>query len=77
MGLAIEKIFDSSKITIRVENGFNEAGKAVYRNLGFSGLRADCSIEDLYTLAEAIKGILANNTAEYLLTEISQIVNVD
>ncbi|MNI58210.1 hypothetical protein D3C73_1133120 [compost metagenome] len=77
MNLAIQKILDTSKITIKVENGFNDAGKAIYRNLGFSGLRADCSVEDLYTLAEAIKGILANNTAEYLLTEISQIVDVD
>ena len=75
--MAIEKILDSSKITIKVENGFNDAGKALYRNLGFSGLRADCSVEDIYSLAEAIKGILANNTAEYLLTEISKIVNID
>jgi hypothetical protein len=35
--------------------------------LGSSSYRAK-----VYNLAEAIKGILANNTADFLLTEISK-----
>lgn len=75
--MAIDKQKTSSQLTIEVEGGANEVGKTVYKKLRFSGLSADCSVDDLYELAEAIKGLLANDTKDFLLTDVFKLVKIN
>jgi len=72
--MAINKQIDSASLVIEIQNGVDKAGDAIYKNKTFSGVRTDVNIEDAYAVAESIKGVLAADTRNYSLNEISNLV---
>ncbi|WP_238902921.1 DUF1659 domain-containing protein [Clostridium sp. YIM B02506] len=75
--MSVEKVATSSQFTVEVENGVNKAGEKIYKKLNFSGLRPDYNVDALYELAEAIRGILSNDTRDALVFDVSKIVKKD
>lgn len=74
--MSVVKTINSTSLSIEVENGTNSSNEVVYKKFNFHGLRTDSSIEDIYAVATAIKNLLANNTKDCLITEVSKIEEV-
>ena len=74
--MAVNKVLNSISLTIEVENGVNGVGEIVYRKKNFSGVKLDADPQNVFDVAEAIKGILSGPTGGYYLNETSKIANV-
>ncbi|NAS18370.1 DUF1659 domain-containing protein [Clostridium butyricum] len=48
---------------------------AIYANKTFTGLKTDAAPENIYAVAEAIKGVLGSKTRDYFINESSSLVN--
>jgi hypothetical protein len=74
--MAVSKVLSSTSLAIEVENGVNGSGKVVYKKKNFSGVKINAAPENVFDVAEAIKGVLSNPARDYLLNETSKISNV-
>ncbi|WP_212904973.1 DUF1659 domain-containing protein [Clostridium polyendosporum] len=73
--MAISKVLNSVSLSIEVENRTNKTGAKVYRKKNFSGVKIDAAPQNVFDVAEAIKGVLSNSTRDYYLNETSKLVN--
>ena len=73
--MAITKAIENVSLSIETQSGVDKAGDPIFIKKSFSGLRCDAAIENVYEVAEAIKGILEANTRCYLLNETSTLIN--
>lgn len=73
MAVSLEK--KSTSLVIEVQNGVDLAGDAVFTTKTFSNIKNDADPTDVYEVAQAIKGIMAENTRDTLLSVTSTINN--
>lgn len=73
--MAVTKTIHSTSFSIEVEKGKDKAGDPIYTNKTFTGLKTDAAPENVYAVAEAIKGVLSASTRNYFINESSSIAN--
>jgi len=73
--MAVTKTIDSTSFSIEVQTGTDKAGDEIYSKKTFSGLKKDATPENVYAVAEAIKGVLGPKTRDYFINESSSLVN--
>ena len=73
--MAITKDFDKSSLSIEVEAGTTTSGSTIYRKKSFSGLTQEATPENIFAVAEAIRGILKNPTRYYFINDVSLLNN--
>jgi hypothetical protein len=73
--MAVTKTIDSLSLSIEVQKGVDKAGDAIYTKKAFSGMRTDASPENIYAVADAIKGVLEAKTRDYFINESSSLAN--
>jgi hypothetical protein len=59
---------DSARMTLRIQTGTDEYGKAILRSLGFSGIAPSAAAADTLAVAQSLGGLL-----EYSVTEIQKV----
>ena len=74
--MAVNKTIENSSLSIEIQNGVDKSGDPTFTKKSFSNLRTDANIEDVYAVANAIKGILSASTRSYLLNESSTLAQV-
>ncbi|WP_077831590.1 DUF1659 domain-containing protein, partial [Clostridium beijerinckii] len=47
----------------------------IYTKKTFSGIKTDATPENVYAIADAIKGVLEANTRDYFINESSSLAN--
>ena len=73
--MAITKDFARSSLIIEVEAGTNSHGSTIYKKKSFAGVKEEATPEDIYAVAEAIKGVMKNPTKDYLINDLSVLTN--
>lgn len=73
MAVSLEKKLTS--LAIEVQNGVDKAGNAIFTTKTFSNIKNDADPAKVYEVAQAIKGIMADNTGDSLLNVTSTIKN--
>ncbi len=73
--MAISKRVQLASLTIEVKNGEDKAGDPTYSKKSFSNVRTDVKVENAYAVAEAIKGVLSEDTRFPFLNESSLLLN--
>ena len=73
--MAVTKTIASTSFSIEVQSGLDKAGVPIYSKKSFSGLKADATPENIYAVAEAIKGVLGAKTRDYFINESSALAN--
>lgn len=69
--MAVNKQVETVSLSIEIQNGLDKAGDPTYSKKTFSNVRIGASADDVYAVAEAVKGILSANTRSYFLNESS------
>lgn len=69
--MAINKTLKSSSLGIEIQNGTDKSGDPTYTKKTFSNVRTDAPVDNVYAVAEAVKGVLSVGTRDYFLDEIS------
>ena len=69
--MAISKELRTTTLSIEVHSGIDKDGNPSYQKKIFSGINGDATPEALATVADAIKIVLANQTRDTLVNEIS------
>ena len=62
--MAINKTLKSSSLGIEIQNGTDKAGDPTYSKKTFSNVRTGAPVEDVYAVADAVKGVLAAGTRD-------------
>ena len=73
--MAVTKVLKTTSFTIEVENGIDNTGSTTYLKKNFSGIRTAALPQNVYDVAEAIKGVLKAGTRDCYLNEASKLVN--
>lgn len=71
--MAVNKQLKTTSLSIEVQNGVDRAGDPVFVRKAFANVRIDADIANVYSVADAVKGILKNTTKDYFLIESSQL----
>ena len=71
--MAVTKQIETASLSIEIQNGVDKAGDPTFSKKSFSNVRTGASVEDIYAVAQAIKGILSASTRSYFLNESSTI----
>jgi len=69
--MAVNKVVSSKSLSIEVKSGTDTSGNATYSKKSFSNVRKDVATQNVYDVAEAIKGVLAEPTRAYFLNSAS------
>ncbi len=69
--MAVTKNIETASLSIEIQKGVDKAGDPTYTKKSFSGVRTDADAENVYAVAEAIKGVLSANTRSFFLNESS------
>ena len=73
--MAVSKELQTTTLSIEVQSGVDKNGNPQYKKKNFSGINGDAPSEAILTVAEAIKLVLANETRDTLVNEISRLEN--
>ena len=73
--MAVTKVLNTTSFTIEVESGTDKAGAKTYSKRNFSGIRTSALPQNVFDVAEAIKGVLNASTRDYYLNEASRLIN--
>ena len=73
--MAVTKVLNTTSFTIEVESGTDKNGDKTYSKKNFSGIRTTAIPQNVFDVAEAIKGVLLAGTRDYYLNEASKLVN--
>ena len=73
--MAVTKKLDTTTLCIEIQKGVDKAGDAIYNKRSFNDVRATATPDDVYAVADAIKGVLSASTRNYLLNESSVLNN--
>ena len=71
----INKTINSTALILEVENGTDSKGATVYKKKTFASVKTNATNDDIFAVAEAIKGVLAKSTRAYYINESSKLVN--
>ena len=72
--MAVNKIIDSTSLSIEVQNGTDKAGDATFTKKTFSNVRNDADPEGIYSVASAIKDLMDTQTRE-IFVNVSSFLN--
>jgi len=73
--MAVTKVISTTSLSIEVQSGTDKAGDAIYTKKTFSNVKTDAAVQNVFDVAEAIKGVLAASTRDYFVNESSSLVN--
>ncbi|WP_270566793.1 DUF1659 domain-containing protein [Clostridium beijerinckii] len=73
--MAVTKTIDSVSLSIEVQKALDKAGDPIYAKKTFSGIKTDATPENVYAIADAIKGVLEADTRDYFINESSSLAN--
>ena len=73
--MAVTKVLNTTGFYIEVESGTDNLGAKTYSKKNFSGIKTSVVPQNVFDVAEAIKGVLSAGTRDYYLNEASKLVN--
>ena len=73
--MAVNKVLNTTSLTIEVESGTDKTGAKTYAKKNFSGIKTTAIPQNVFDVAEAIKAVLSAGTRDYYLNEASKLVN--
>jgi len=73
--MAVTKVISTTSLSIEVQSGTDLAGDPTFTKKTFSNLKTDTATQNVFDVAEAIKGVLAASTRDYFVNESSSLVN--
>jgi len=73
--MAVTKTIDSISLSIEVQKALDKAGDPIYTKKTFSGIKTDATPDNVYAVADAIKGVMEANTRDYFINESSSLAN--
>ena len=73
--MAVTKVLNTTSFTIEVESGTDKNGDKTYSKKNFTSIRPTAVPQNVFDVAEAIKGVLLAETRDYYLNEASKLVN--
>jgi hypothetical protein len=74
--MAVTKQIETASLSIEIQSGVDKAGDPTFSKKTFSNVKTGANVEDIYAVAEAVKGVLSASTRSYLLNESSTIAQV-
>lgn len=74
--MAVTKQIQTASLSIEIQNGEDKAGDPIFSKKTFSNVRTGANVEDIYAVAQAVKGILSASTRSYFLNESSTIAQI-
>lgn len=72
--MAVTKTLKSLSLTIEIQKGVDKAGDPTYTNKTFANVKSDATLDNVYAVADTIKGVLSTKTKSYFLNESSSLV---
>ena len=72
--MAVNKIIDSTSLSIEVQNGTDKAGDATFTKKTVSNVRYAADPEGIYSVASAIKDLMDTQTRE-IFVNVSSFLN--
>ena len=73
--MAVTKSIQTASLTIEVQSGTDAAGDPTYSKKSFSNVKTDAAPQNVFDVANAIKGVLEAPTRDYFINESSSLVN--
>ena len=73
--MAVTKVISTTSLSMEVQSGTDLAGDPTYTKKTFSNVKTGANIQDVFDVAEAIKGVLEASTRDYFVNESSSLVN--
>ena len=73
--MAVTKVISTTSLSMEVQSGTDLAGDPTYTKKTFSNLKTDAPVQNVFDVAEAIKGVLAASTRDYFVNESSSLTN--
>ena len=72
--MAVTKTLESLSLTIEIQKGVDKAGDPTYTNKTFANVKSDAPLDNVYAVADTIKGVLSSKTRSYFLNESSSLI---
>lgn len=72
--MAVTKSIQTTSLSIEVQKSVDKAGDPIYAKKTFSNVKTDAAPEDIYDVAEAIKGVLDSKTRDCFINESSSLI---
>ena len=73
--MAVTKSIQTASLSIEVQSGTDAAGDPTYSKKSFSNVKTDAVPQNVFDVAEAIKGVMEASTRDYFINESSSLVN--
>lgn len=73
--MAVNKVLNTTSLTIEVEKGTDKTGAKTYSKRNFSSVKTTATPQNVYDVAEAIKSVLSAGVRDYYLNDASKLVN--
>lgn len=73
--MAITRSIETASLSIEVQSGTDKAEDTIYSKKTFSGAKTDAPVQNVYDVAEAIKGVMESSTRDFFINESSTLVN--
>lgn len=69
--MSINKKLKTKSLIIEIQSGTDGNGKPTFRKKTLSNVKLDAKDESIFAVAEALSKVLAPNTKDYMLDELS------
>ena len=73
--MAVTKVISTTSLSIEVQSGTDKAGDAIYSKKTFSNVKTNAAAQNVFDVAEAIRGVMQASTRDYFINESSSLVN--
>ena len=72
--MATSKIISTTSLSIEVQSSVDKTGDPIYTKKNFSNIKNNADSQNVFDVAQAIKGVLSANTRDVYLNEASALV---
>ncbi|WP_315108857.1 DUF1659 domain-containing protein [Clostridium intestinale] len=69
--MSIIRDLKTKSLIVEIQSGVDKNGLPTFKKKSFSNIRLDATDADIHSLAKAISKVLAPETGDYLLDELS------
>ncbi len=73
--MAIKKSISTASLSIEIQKDVDKAGDPIYTKKSFSNVKVNADPQNVYNVADAIKGVLGAATRDYFINESSILIN--
>lgn len=73
--MAVNKVPESAKLILKVENGVNSAGKTIVRQRSFTGLKPDAADADVFAVGQAVAGLQSHTVVAIARQDENKLLN--